>query len=57
MMYEQLPIPGLEPIHSRLPIPRKPKRQSLQNQIDDLKRRVLQLEVELCLVKIQYPRD
>jgi len=48
-MCRQMSIPGLEPP----PAPPKPRPTNIRQQIADLQGRVLQLELELTLLRIQ----
>ena len=48
-MSRQMSIPGLEPP----PAPPKPRPTNIRQQIADLQGRVLQLELELTLLRIQ----
>ncbi len=52
-MYKQIPIPGLEPP----PEPAKKLKASTQERIASLESRVLRLELELTLFRIQVEGD
>ena len=52
-MGRQMSIPGLEPP----PAPPKPRPTNIRQQITDLQDRVLRLELELTLLRIQLEGD
>jgi len=53
MSSKQMVIPGLEPP----PAPPKPRPTNIRRQITDLQDRVLQLEFELTLLRVQLGGD